>query len=118
MVPDEKFNHADVNFTGIFPKAYPCPRASSCLGLLNSVRKPCETGYTGPLCEVRHNELCKLNKIGTFIKGKFYKAGIGFLSRNYSDIMKFLVQSQSVTIDITKCHSVPLFMSHKTVTIL
>ncbi|XP_068716660.1 uncharacterized protein [Montipora capricornis] len=52
MVPDEKFNHADVNFTGIFPKAYPCPRASSCLGLLNSVRKPCETGYTGPLCEV------------------------------------------------------------------
>ncbi|XP_044184238.1 uncharacterized protein LOC114974603 [Acropora millepora] len=52
MIPDHTFNHADVNFTGIFPKPYPCPRAASCLGLLNSVRKPCETGYGGPLCEV------------------------------------------------------------------
>ncbi|XP_073246500.1 uncharacterized protein [Porites lutea] len=52
MTPDEKFNHADVNFTGIFPKPYPCPKAASCLGLLNSVRKPCKKGYGGPLCEV------------------------------------------------------------------
>ena len=53
MTPDEKFTHADVNFTGVFPKPYPCPKAASCLGLLNSVRKPCKTGYGGPLCEVR-----------------------------------------------------------------
>ena len=53
MTPDENFNHADVNFTGIFPKPYPCPKAALCLGLLNSVRKPCKTGYGGPLCEVR-----------------------------------------------------------------
>lgn len=53
MVPDEQYNHNDVNFTGIFPKPYPCPKASSCLGSLNSVRKPCQTGYGGPLCEVR-----------------------------------------------------------------
>ena len=53
MTPDEKFNHADVNFTGVFPKPYPRPKAASCLGLLNSVRKPCKTGYGGPLCEVR-----------------------------------------------------------------
>ena len=55
MVPDEKFNHADVNFTGIFPKPYPCPKAASCLGMLNSVRKSCTTGYGGPLCEVSDN---------------------------------------------------------------
>ena len=53
MTPDEKFNHADVNFTGVFPKPYSCPKAASCLGLLNSVRKPCKKGYGGPLCEVR-----------------------------------------------------------------
>ena len=53
MTPDEKFNHADVNFTGVFSKPYPCPKAASCLGLLNSVRKPCKTGYGGPLCDVR-----------------------------------------------------------------
>lgn len=52
MIPDDNFNPADVNFTGIFPKPYPCPKAASCLGLLNSVRKPCKTGYGGPLCEV------------------------------------------------------------------
>ena len=53
MTPDEKFNHADVNFTGVFPKPNSCPKAASCLGLLNSVRKPCKKGYGGPLCEVR-----------------------------------------------------------------
>lgn len=52
MIPDEYYNHQDVNFTGLFPKPYPCPKASSCLGSLNSVRKPCKTGYGGPLCEV------------------------------------------------------------------
>ena len=52
MIPDEHFNDQDVNFTGLFPKPYPCPKASSCLGSLNSVRKPCKTGYGGPLCEV------------------------------------------------------------------
>lgn len=59
MIPDHTFNHADVNFTGIFPKPYPCPRAASCLGLLNSVRKPCETGYGGPLCEVSNGVILK-----------------------------------------------------------
>ncbi|XP_022793797.1 putative leucine-rich repeat-containing protein DDB_G0281931 isoform X2 [Stylophora pistillata] len=52
MVPGEQYNHKDINFTGIFPRPYPCPTASSCLGSLNSVRKPCNTGYGGPLCEV------------------------------------------------------------------
>lgn len=58
MVPDEHYNHKDVNFTGIFPRPYPCPKASSCLGSLNSVRKPCKTGYGGPLCEVRY-KICR-----------------------------------------------------------
>ena len=64
MTPDEKFNHADVNFTGVFPKPYPCPKAASCLGLLNSVRKPCKTGYGGPLCEVRVRwNICILSRL-------------------------------------------------------
>ncbi|XP_078346174.1 uncharacterized protein LOC144631589 isoform X1 [Oculina patagonica] len=52
MVPDEHYNHKDVNFTGLFPRPHPCPKASSCLGALNSVRQPCKTGYGGILCEV------------------------------------------------------------------
>ena len=66
MIPDNTFNQADVNFTGIFPKPYPCPRAASCLGLLNSVRKPCETGYGGPLCEVSNGMILKFYVLTRF----------------------------------------------------
>ncbi|XP_031557188.1 uncharacterized protein LOC116293842 isoform X2 [Actinia tenebrosa] len=52
MEPYENYDHRYLGFEGDFPKAYPCPRAASCLGLLQSVRKPCESGYGGPLCEV------------------------------------------------------------------
>ncbi|XP_032222508.1 uncharacterized protein LOC5521529 [Nematostella vectensis] len=52
MEPYDNYDLRYLGFDGEFPKAYPCPRAASCLGLLNSVRKPCEDGYGGPLCEV------------------------------------------------------------------
>ncbi|KAK3747981.1 hypothetical protein QZH41_019783, partial [Actinostola sp. cb2023] len=59
MEPYDQYDLRFTKFTGIFPRAYPCPRAASCRGLLQSVRKPCETGYGGPLCEVCQRKFYK-----------------------------------------------------------